>query len=387
MSSDHPEENAMAAHPEAADSADGQAEPDPPPANGSAMPDANGNNAAMMKLKAKMEARRAMSVLPDVNMVLDSNTLIKWATKTIEKHTGWHPNDIKGRFLKDLVHPDDSAMIVRETSWTVANGEHVRFIFRLLRGGPAPQSTDTPAGDKPPQEYVILEASGHAHHSLPPYSGNPINKSPFCRGVFMSWRPYLTKHVRLMDRFLEAKVENLRLRRGLEDQVAESLREEADDLESLSSARSSRRESIDGESDGGAPISPLWAVRVGRDVELMPPPPLPAGASSGVGTAVTGPGGAASTRASVLTSTLTAANLQSVNIGSRPDLVGDKMARLLTRSEGTGDPPGVATGDVGIAKPPEPRNKNKRNKRAVQVQVCTDCGECSPTFHMPLRIC
>lgn len=357
------------------------------------------------KKKRKMWATRAMAVLPDIYVVLDSTTRIKSVSPSISVVAHWQPADIEGLFLRDLVHPDDSGLTVAELNDSIASGDPFRFFFRLRKGkdrpkadvpsspsGPAngpPAPSAAPAANAPGgtgpdtgplADHIILEVTGHAHIAMPEFSGNPVNKSPFCQAVFMMWRPYWTKSMRVMDRVLEAKMENLRLRRAIAELRAENERDEADDrAESLSSARSSRRESIDDAgSDASGLVSSQWTNAGGRDAALMPPPPLPAGATSSGAGAGSWPGKSPTSRTasgSLTAANLQAASLQPADAGYRQDLVRDKVARLQTKVEGISGAVGIITGDAGITISPDARTTTKRNKRAAKEQVCTDCGK------------
>jgi hypothetical protein len=68
-----------------------------------------------------------------------------------------------------------------------------------------------------------MEAQGHPHLSTLNDDGN---QQRYCHGVFIVCRPYHTSSTRLLDSFLEHKLENIRLK----ERIAQLKKEEDDDL-------------------------------------------------------------------------------------------------------------------------------------------------------------
>lgn len=301
--------------------------------------------------------------IQDFLHILDANGRIKHVSPNVERLTGYKPEELTDRFLKDLIHPDDVGVFTSELNEAIAKGSQLRLFYRLRK----------PDG----KSFAIFESVGHAHIAPAKFAPNPANQSPFCQAVFMMSRPYPTKNAAFLDSFLEHKIENERLRR----RIAELKREEEDEA-----AESQRtwRQSQEGRSDiapsedatmrynnTGTPQYPLPSPD-----SMMPPPSLPA---------------------SSLNTALTRENLEGM-AGSRSDSIRDKMARYegthvdtierltglryregeSTRGMAAGNSsPTLIRGDVGIAISAERDSRSGDKKKKLKVAeeyVCTDCG-------------
>ncbi|KAK3933865.1 hypothetical protein QBC46DRAFT_233206, partial [Diplogelasinospora grovesii] len=158
---------------------------------------------------------------------LDADGRVKHVSPSVEKLTGYRPDEMVNTFLKDLLHPDDAGVFTAELHESIASGTPLRLVYRLK---------------KKDGTYAIFESVGHAHIAGAKFAPNPSNQSPFCQAVFMMARPYPTKNATLLDSFLEHKIENERLQR----RIAELKREE--ELEAEESQRTWRL-SQEGRSD------------------------------------------------------------------------------------------------------------------------------------------
>lgn len=306
---------------------------------------------------------KVVEELKDLLMILDANGRVKHVSPSLTALTGYMPEDILDKLLRDFTHPDDHGLLVTEFHEAIASGTQMRLFYRLKKKDGA---------------YEIFESVGHAHIAAARFAPNPSNQSPFCQAVFIMSRAYLQQeNARLLDSFLEHKMENERLRR----RIAELRREEEAETEE---AAHSWRQSQEGRSDIApsedncmTPLSHATSYYRAADSAAMPPPERP----------------------SVLNIGLTRENLEGVTAGSRPDSIKDKMARYegthvdtierLTglryqegeRSRGitTGNAsPTLIKGDAGIAIPMDrdPRTGEKKKKlKVAEEYVCTDCGE------------
>jgi len=303
--------------------------------------------------------------LRDLLYILNSDGRITHVSASVVSLTGYTVEELVGRFLKDFLHQDDIGVFVAELNESIASGNPLRMFYRLK---------------KRDGTYAVFESVGHAHIAAAKFAPNPENQSPFCQAVFLMSRPYPTKNARLLDSFLEHKVENERLKR----RIAELRREEADDADE---AQRSWQQSQEGLSDitpseDAVPTGPAGQAITyhGADGSMPPPERPPA-----------------------LNSALTRENLEGM-AGSRPDSIKDKMARyegsahtdtieMLTglrytegeRSRGisTGNrSPRLIKGDAGIAIPLDRdlrQGDKKKKPRIAEEYVCTDCGRCSST--------
>ncbi|KAI1368328.1 hypothetical protein F5Y08DRAFT_282136 [Xylaria arbuscula] len=301
---------------------------------------------------------KVVEELKDVLYILDSNGRIKYASPSTFSVTGYQPEDIVDTFLREIVHPDDMGTFTSEMNECIATGNPLRVFYRMK---------------KKDNQYAIFEAVGHAHIAAAKFAPNPSNRSPFCQAVFIMSRPYPTRNASLLDSFLEHKIENERLRRRIAELRREEDEEEAASQQSwLNETRSDVTPSDDtimSSAQGAAIFKPVI------DAQAMPPPER------------------------LLNGALTRENLEGATAGSRPDSIGDKMARyegsnrtdtieMLTglryfegeRSRGITTGSSSLTlikGDVGIAIPVDrdPKTGEKKKKlKIAEEYVCTDCG-------------
>ncbi|KAI9932882.1 blue light receptor [Aspergillus wentii] len=140
---------------------------------------------------------RVLHEMKDLLLVLSSVGRILYASPSCQSITGYTAKQIEGKPLSQLIHEDDRPILNRELDECFATGSPLRschFRFNKLNNGPC-----------------IFEAHGHAHiarHNVNIGDGNTGRR---CDGFFLMCRPYPTKSTRLLDTFLEHKVENIRL--------------------------------------------------------------------------------------------------------------------------------------------------------------------------------
>ncbi|KAI1434090.1 hypothetical protein GGR50DRAFT_687882 [Xylaria sp. CBS 124048] len=301
---------------------------------------------------------KVIEELKDIFYILDANSLIKYVSPIATSLTGYEAEDIVGKFLKEILHPDDVGTFTSEMNECIATGNPLRIFYRLR---------------KKDQTFAIFEAVGHAHIADAKFAPNPHNLSPFCQAVFLMSRPYPTRNALLLDSFLEHKVENERLRR----RISELRREEDEEEASQSWIQDTRSDmapsdDIMGPNSQGVMFDKAMAVAHG----MMPAP------------------------ANSFDGALTRENVEGAAVGNRQDSIGDKMARyegttfadpieMLTglryvegersRAVNTGVSGGLPLikGDIGIAIPVDrdPKTGEKKKKlKVAEEYVCTDCG-------------
>jgi PAS domain S-box-containing protein len=329
--------------------------------NPAANPTANTNaNAQLTEFtKRRNWPARVVEELKDWLHILDSNGKIKHVSPSVERLTGYKPQEILNRFLVDFIHPDDTGVFQADFNDAISHATPLRMFYRFK---------------KKDSTYVVFETVGHAHIASMKFAPTttPSNQTAFCQAVFMMARPYPTKGAGLLDSFLEHKIENERLQRRIKELEEEEKEENRD-------SQSAWRQSQEGRSDmtpseGTTPFyQPSGNQSIHSDLS-MPPPASPTSTNSA----------------------LTRENLEGI-AGGRPDSIREKMARyegaihsqtiemLTGLREGerrggmvTGSGSSIIKGDAGIAIPMDrdPRTGEKKKKlKVAEEYVCTDCGE------------
>lgn len=334
--------------------------------------------------KRKNWPAKIVEELCDLLLIIEPNGRIRFASARLTDLLGYSQEEAMGQLLTDLVHVDDRAVFVAELNACIANATLLRMYYRLRRRDGT---------------YAVVETVGHAHIADSHFAPNPANKSAFCQAVFLMSRPYPTKNGRLLDSFLEHKMENERLRRRIDDIRHEDASEDLENNVHTQNLTNLWRQSVGSRSDdAGLPGTP----------GTMAPPPPPTAA-------------AAATAGGLRNAALTRENLEGI-AARPPDSLHDKMERYKGAAEpasnggGGGDkfrlagPMGTAThadtiemltglryqegerskglstgnrsprlmkGDAGIAFSVnrEQRSGEKKKKiRLAEEYVCTDCG-------------
>lgn len=329
---------------------------------GFGMQSQNNNGSTLTEFtKRRNWSQRVLEELKDFLHVLTPDGRVLYVSPSCEQLLGYKPSQLVGRFMMDIVHPDDGGIFVREFNESIASGNPLRFFYRIK---------------KEDGSWAIFESHGHPHLSAEPMNF-PNGPQISCRGFFMMSRPYPTKNASLLDSFLEHKIENERLTK----RIAELKREEQEEQEQADrdwKAQSSvtPSETPQDQSQGGAANSSTTPNPA--NYNGMPPPAKPG----------------------ISTNALTRQNLDEALAASKPDSINDKMARyeganhidtieMLTglryrdgeRSQGisTGDTsPALIRGDAGIAiSADKDTNRSADKKKKLKVAdeyVCTDCG-------------
>ena len=336
----------------------------PPPTgafNSAQQANAGPSNTLTEFTKRKNWPAKVIEELKDLYQILDANGRIKYISPSLTPLTGYAPEEMLDKFLKDLIHPDDVGLFVSELNESIATGNPLRLFYRFKKND---------------GNYAMFEAVGHGHIANPKFAPNPENQSPFCQAVLIVARPYPTKNASLLDSFLEHKIENGRLRRRIRELKKEET--EAEEAQNSWFASHEARSELAPTEDTMATSSTGTLFHKSRaDSAAMPPPERPAS----------------------MNLALTQENLEGAVSRSRPDSIRDKMVRyqgrnhtdtieMLTglkyvegeRSRGltTGNKsPTLIKGDIGIAIPldRDPRTGEKKKKiKLAEEYVCTDCG-------------
>lgn len=305
---------------------------------------------------------KVVEELKDLYQILDTNGRIKYVSQSLTSLTGYKPDDVLDKFLKNMLHPDDVGLFVSELNESIATGNTLRLFYRLR---------------KQDGSYAMFEAVGHGHIATAKFAPNPENQTPFCQAVLMIARPYPTKNAAFLDSFLEHKIENERLQRRIAELRME---EEAEDEEINNGWVAGQEARSDTDTMPTSSTGTLFHKRRAENSSMLPP-----------------------SHPVSLNTALTQENLEGAISRSKPDSIKDKMARyqgrnhadtieMLTglkymegeRSRGitTGNKsPTLVKGDVGIAIPMDrdPRTGEKKKKlKLAEEYVCTDCGKVFP---------
>ncbi|CRG92294.1 Cutinase gene palindrome-binding protein [Talaromyces islandicus] len=146
--------------------------------------------------------QRILAEMKDMLVVLSSDGKVLYTSPAATSITDYEPEQLGGRLLSEFMHDDDRSTFIREFNESIATGHHLRYHFRFR---------------KPNSEYVILEASGHAHMADEKTTLGTGQNGNACHGFFLVCRPYPTEATARLDSFLEHKVENIRLLRRIAD--------------------------------------------------------------------------------------------------------------------------------------------------------------------------
>lgn len=334
--------------------------------------------------KRRNWSSRIIEELKDFLHILTPDGRILYVSPSCKPITGYDPALLIGKFIGELVHPDDSGIFMREFNESIASGNALRFFYRFK---------------KEDGTYMIFECDGHPHLSPDPpvAAGFPDQQntgtppmSGVCRGFFMMARPYPTKNAALLDSFLEHKIENERLMKRIEELKREEAEENAEQERlyreqaqtAASQSQTAATPSGDSKPSGDGQRTSEAPGGQTPNYQGMPPPAKPPPISN---------------------TALTRQNLDSALSSQKPDSIADKMSRyeaasthlesieLLTglryrdgeRSHGisTGDTsPALIRGDAGIAilldRDREGRagREGKKKVKVTEEYVCADCG-------------
>lgn len=318
---------------------------------------------------------RIVEELSDFLHILTPDGRILYLSSSGKSLTGYSQHELRGKFIIDFIHPDDSGLFMREFNESIASGSSLHLFYRFR---------------KRDGRYTIFECRGHPHFTSEPAEFDPNSSVRICGGYFMSAYPYPSNNAALLDSFLEHKLENERLTKRINDLKREEA-EEAIEEEKQLQRKQSRRSSLPFEETGaGGRNTPVLSLSSQPQLTSpspmvtqpfkQPPPPLPVDNQRRGST-------------------------QDVQPNLLPDLMAGSTSRyngathmetieLLTglnyqdgeRSEGLstgGQSPMLLRGDAGIAMPMnrEPKSADKKKKiKLPEEYVCTDCG----MFYSPI---
>ncbi|BCS27217.1 GATA transcription factor LreB [Aspergillus puulaauensis] len=150
--------------------------------------------------------QRVLDEVRDLLLLLTTDGTVNYVSPSYKAITGFEATQLEHGRLSRVIHDDDKAVFTRELRECIATGRLFRCHFRMCK---ADKST------------CVMEAHGHPHFSTLNADGN---QGQICHGVFLVCRPYHTESTRLLDSFIEHKLENIRLK----ERIAQLKKEEDD---------------------------------------------------------------------------------------------------------------------------------------------------------------
>lgn len=138
--------------------------------------------------------QRVLDEVRDLVLLLTPDGIVKYVSPSYKAITGFETTQIEHDHLSRLIHDDDKSVFTRELRECIATGRLLRCHFRMY---------------KVDNSTCVMEAHGHPHFSTRNEDGN---QQQICDGVFLVCRLYHTQSTRLLDSFLEHKLENIRLK-------------------------------------------------------------------------------------------------------------------------------------------------------------------------------
>ena len=158
--------------------------------------------------------QQVVEELKDLIHILAADGRVLYVSDSVKQLTGYTPEEIIGKSIVDFIHPDDSAMFIREFNNSITSGDALRVFYRFRKR----------TGD----EYAVLECHGQPHLTSAATSSSQNNSRAPCSGFFMMSRLYPSKSAALLDSFLEHKIENERLMKKIEALRREDAEEQED---------------------------------------------------------------------------------------------------------------------------------------------------------------
>ncbi|RMX72877.1 hypothetical protein D0869_14173, partial [Hortaea werneckii] len=203
------------------------------------------NNSTLTEFtKRRNWSSRIIEELKDFLHILTPDGRILYVSPSCKTITGYEPHHLIGKFIGELVHPDDSGIFMREFNESIASGNELRFFYRFK---------------KEDGTYMIFECDGHPH---------------------ISTEPHLAAGFPQEQQNGEHKIENERLMKRIEElkreEVAENAEQERLYREQASAAPASQpgatpsgdsKPSVDRASEGPGGETPNY--------QGMPPPAKP----------------------------------------------------------------------------------------------------------------
>ncbi|KAL4814818.1 hypothetical protein BDW67DRAFT_165247 [Aspergillus spinulosporus] len=165
--------------------------------------------------------QRILSEIRDLLLLLSPEGIVHFVSPSCKAILGFDTPNLEHDYIARFIHDEDKPVFARELRESVAMSRPFHCHFRMYQ---ADNST------------CLLEAYGHPHFeqlnndpigSASPNQPQQQGQQKLCQGVFLVCRPYHNESMRLLDSFLEHKLENVRLK----ERIAQLKREEEIDLQ------------------------------------------------------------------------------------------------------------------------------------------------------------
>ncbi|GAA5800670.1 hypothetical protein EDC94DRAFT_45869 [Helicostylum pulchrum] len=143
------------------------------------------NNSLPEFTRRKNWSQNVLEELRDVIHVLSSDLNVLYCSPASREFLGYQPAELMGHSFTEYIHVDDVDIFTREFRTAQTNGSIMRVTYRLLRKD---------------GKYTTLETRGHF----------------FKQGFFGSARSVPAEMTRMMDTFLDYKMENEMLKRQVQ---------------------------------------------------------------------------------------------------------------------------------------------------------------------------
>jgi PAS domain S-box-containing protein len=318
-----------------------------------------GSTAGNEFTKNRSWMQQIVEELKDLIHILAPDGRVLYISDSVKQLTGYTPEEIIGKSIVDFIHPDDSAMFIREFNNSVTSGDALRVFYRFRKqtGG----------------EYAVLECHGQPHLTPGTTSSSQNNPSAPCSGFFMMSRLYPSKNAALLDSFLEHKIENERLMKKIESLRREDAEDQDDYQPQWKKEHEGPWEQYSSQENNAAlPVG--MGHSSSSELLAMPPP----GQGPSINSASTRQGHEDAGSSSKLDST----DEKTVLYGGPTNIDTIEMLTGLRYQDGERSK-GISTGDASptlnsgttIPVDKDGRSVDKKKKlKTADKYVCTDCG-------------
>lgn len=137
--------------------------------------------------------------LRDFLHVLSLDGRIIYACSSCKDILGYEPTALVGRFVWELIHPDDRNIFIQEFRESITFGNRTCFHYRFRKAN---------------NEWIIFESQGHLYIRTEP---NRSLCNTYQREFIIMARPYPSKSGALFDSFLDLKMQEQKLLKCIAD--------------------------------------------------------------------------------------------------------------------------------------------------------------------------
>jgi PAS domain S-box-containing protein len=157
--------------------------------------------------------------LPDFYHVLSPSGFFLFASESIKDLAGYSPEELVGRSITEMLHPDDVDPFVKAFNQCIATKAPLSIYARFRKSD---------------ARHLVIEFTGHARYgdalpdssTLSALTGISTTSPSIAKCFFAMGRLYPAKNTALLDSYLEHKIENERLKsqaKELYDELGEDV--------------------------------------------------------------------------------------------------------------------------------------------------------------------